>query len=88
MKITIAVVALLSAGVQALALNTASQLSAQTNAEFGFGGFVNKIQSRVDEAKDRVEEAKEKAETLKDQLDIDGIQDQIKAGNLPRIPDE
>ena len=88
MKITIAVVALLSAGAQAIALNTASQLSAQTDAEFGFGGFANKIKSRVDDAKDRVKEAKEKAETLKEQLDIDGLQDQIKAGNLPRIPNE
>ena len=67
MKFTIAIVAILAAAgiVDAVALNSFTQLDAQAEAEFGFGGFADRAKAKADEARKRVEEAKKKAEEMK-----------------------
>ena len=67
MKFTIAIVAILAAAgiVDAVALNAVTQLDAQSEAEFGFGGLADMAKARADEARKRVEEAKKKAEEVK-----------------------
>ena len=82
MKFTLAIVSILAAAgiVDALALNTVTQLDADIENEFGFGGLADRMRSKIDEAKKKAEEAREQAEKLKASIDIDTIKEQFEAG--------
>jgi len=61
----LAVVALLAAAIEAVSVSSFTQLDAELDAEFGFGGFMDKVKAKADEATQKAQEARDKADEMK-----------------------